>query len=691
MKVLIKKSPKAKSGSTLTASKAREILHDGTAHGKPITDKQRRYFGYVAGGGKAESGASLTPLAKNVVQFNGASHEDGGIPMSYGQNKVEVEGGETAYKSPVDNSLHIMGNMQNPLTGRKFKEDSKRLAEKERKNEKLIDYSTDLVNKNDPSDKWKNLSFNAGKVMMEGGIRKRAELAENKEWLATIQKAMLDTANELGADPQSYSKGKLTKAQAGATVPWEYRGTNTQNLDKNILGFVDLLSKKGYTGYSGPQSGFSQRNTKSGRLSRHAMNQALDMFVSQPDAYQKVLKDPELAGYLINNGLTMINEYDPKVAEKTGATAGHLHIGYDKGTGVSDQFRTDAASIYKSTNPTWSWGKTDGPGRKGLVGIPKGDIYDIPKNDLTLPNMKFDPNSIRYPQTTKDGITPKDYPLTVAPETPYAKPSNAKPLSFDQVLPELYTAATNKPEPVWLQQYRPQLFQPYKVSFQDRLNQNQANFNALLKANVHNPAAQSILAGQLYEANNQVLGEEFRTNQGIEADVTNKNIALLNDAQSRNLGLADTQYVRQAQTKAKVKEQNQVILDSISSKLAQNRLENRTLQVLENMYPNYAFDEKNNMKATYYGPSADEWISWGNNDGTNAGGGNTAVVKKYGPDGNLQYTRTNTSSPIKYQLDQSSLMKKSLDLFKEKRGLYAPSIQRQAKYKQSYPLIGVNK
>lgn len=34
----------------LTPNKAREILHDGTAHGKPLTDKQRRYFGAMSKG-----------------------------------------------------------------------------------------------------------------------------------------------------------------------------------------------------------------------------------------------------------------------------------------------------------------------------------------------------------------------------------------------------------------------------------------------------------------------------------------------------------------------------------------------------------------------------------------------------------------------------------------------------------------
>ena len=34
----------------LSAAKAREILHDGTVHGKAISKKQRGYFGAVASG-----------------------------------------------------------------------------------------------------------------------------------------------------------------------------------------------------------------------------------------------------------------------------------------------------------------------------------------------------------------------------------------------------------------------------------------------------------------------------------------------------------------------------------------------------------------------------------------------------------------------------------------------------------------
>ncbi len=34
----------------LTSAKAKEILEDGTVHGKPLTPKQKRFFGAIAGG-----------------------------------------------------------------------------------------------------------------------------------------------------------------------------------------------------------------------------------------------------------------------------------------------------------------------------------------------------------------------------------------------------------------------------------------------------------------------------------------------------------------------------------------------------------------------------------------------------------------------------------------------------------------
>lgn len=54
----------------LTPDKARKILRDGTVHGKPITDKQRRYFGAVASGYiKADGGISLESIFSNISNW----------------------------------------------------------------------------------------------------------------------------------------------------------------------------------------------------------------------------------------------------------------------------------------------------------------------------------------------------------------------------------------------------------------------------------------------------------------------------------------------------------------------------------------------------------------------------------------------------------------------------------------------
>lgn len=48
------------SGGTVSANKAKEILKDGTVHGRSLTSKQKRYFGWLAGGGQenlADGGA----------------------------------------------------------------------------------------------------------------------------------------------------------------------------------------------------------------------------------------------------------------------------------------------------------------------------------------------------------------------------------------------------------------------------------------------------------------------------------------------------------------------------------------------------------------------------------------------------------------------------------------------------------
>jgi hypothetical protein len=54
----------------LTTAKAKEILTDGTAQGHPLTSKQERFFGAVAGGEKpyADSGRAIKGLKRAATK-----------------------------------------------------------------------------------------------------------------------------------------------------------------------------------------------------------------------------------------------------------------------------------------------------------------------------------------------------------------------------------------------------------------------------------------------------------------------------------------------------------------------------------------------------------------------------------------------------------------------------------------------
>jgi hypothetical protein len=110
-----------------------------------------------------------------------------------------------------------------------------------------------------------------------------------------------------------------------------------------------------------------------------------------------------------------------------------------------------------------------------------------------------------------------------------------------------------------------------------------------------NPEALASLAAQKYAANSKVLGEQFRLNQANKAGVYNANTNTMNEAQLTNLNILDKQYQRQAQAKSNTKAATQAALNSISSKYAQNKLDNRTLATYENLY-NYRYDPNFRVK-----------------------------------------------------------------------------------------------
>jgi hypothetical protein len=162
-------------------------------------------------------------------------------------------------------------------------------------------------------------------------------------------------------------------------------------------------------------------------------------------------------------------------------------------------------------------------------------------------------------------------------------------LEGQQLYPEMFAMATNQLEPVQAQSYQPQLSTPYDISYQDQLNANQADYRATQRAVGYNPAALAQLNAQKYAANTNVLGEQFRANQAMKDKVYGENRNILNDAKLKNLAIYDQQYERQAQALSNTKATAQAAISSIADKYSKNKLENRTLGVMENMY-NYRYD-----------------------------------------------------------------------------------------------------
>jgi hypothetical protein len=203
-------------------------------------------------------------------------------------------------------------------------------------------------------------------------------------------------------------------------------------------------------------------------------------------------------------------------------------------------------------------------------------------------------------------------------------------LDPSQILGELTALATNQLQPVQAQTFQPELAVPMgDVSLQDQLNANQADFNALQRTLGYNPEALYALAAQKYTANQKTLADQFRLNQELQNQVFNKNRDSLNEAKLKNLGIYDQQYVRQEQAKSSTKAVFQEAMNSIANKTLQNKIENRTLATMSNMFPQYGFDA--NMRTRSVSPTFFNFDIQG-------------MKKTVGPDGKVTYEKDEDKS-----------------------------------------------
>lgn len=172
--------------------------------------------------GKSIRQISVNMFSRPVMEFNGPRHEEGGIPLQYGNQQVEVEGDETGYISQTGD-MHVFGNLVVPGTRMKFKTASKKLAAAEIKaNRQMARAGKILEDVEDPDDPFQAAHLNSGMVQAQAATRQQAALTWAKENLGHLQESMLQYAAERGIAPdQLFGTARYGKkiAPDGITLP----------------------------------------------------------------------------------------------------------------------------------------------------------------------------------------------------------------------------------------------------------------------------------------------------------------------------------------------------------------------------------------------------------------------------------------------------------------------------------------
>jgi hypothetical protein len=563
----------------------------------------------VLDGGYAETMSynPYMPGTGETIMFKGRSHDDGGIPIQYGQNGVEVEGGEPMFQMENGGEMNsrstsglVAGNLIIPdygvneigdpkAKGKKFKHYIADLSKQEAKINKSVEKGVELVNTNDTGNEFDQLAFNSGKAMMMGGDLKLKTIAERKLDAAAVQNAILDTAEEFGLESDALAKGNMKQAKFGGKFEKAQFG-NFLGSKTPIGRVLDEISEKFRSKEDPDFKGWDQINKEQkpapAKPAAAPAKPAATPAATKPAATTSKSKSTKPKASTVQaapkdlGDIASLSDFVNKIKfPERKAMAESMGIKDYVGTAEQNAF------LFRKTQ------------------IGEGAPLERSIQDALIPSRTADiiksamDKSIKsgaYKTGTESGGTGFDSDwkkltaLGLASAMGQFRPSDAENLDSSQLAPEMMALASNTLEPVQAQTFQPLLAAPTSFSLQDQLNEITSATRAAEKMAAYNPEAAAMIAAQAYSAKNKVLGEQFRMNQAEQQRVAEQNRNVLNDAQLKNLAIYDTQYQRQEQAKSATKQQALEAMKSIADKVAKNKLENRTLGVMENMY-NYRF------------------------------------------------------------------------------------------------------
>lgn len=544
-------------------------------HLKAYREPSERAMQTYAMGGELQThwGGYAEPMSKNpylpgdgeTVMFRGKSHDESdgkgntGIGITYGDNPVEVERGEPATKlkdgSSGEESLVVYGNLMIPkygveelgdknAKGKKFKNYIADLSKIEARQNKLIEKSTNELNSLDVKNSFDKLKLTALEANIKGSNLKLKEIADKKIKAADLQNAINETAEEYGVVADDLARGKvkidktamkeyakfgksIPKAQGGEEIPDDTYGLSVWEGNKTGLG------KKTASEFTLKQ--WNQIAKKYGFKGKG--NEEFQRFLMSHPESSKIIKARHNLLYG-KNPETDSTLYDAKLGK----------------------------------------------------GYAAAELLDMP-SVRTIPEERKNTSVKEEVDESFETVPYKRSGLLDAFSQilPYIRPTDQEELDPQQLLGEMYAMSSNQLEPVQATPYTPQLRVPYDISRNAAKNDLIAQTRQAQRLVGYNPAAQASIAAQAYNPMQQLNEQDFIDNQRMKDSVYSGNIQTLNDAELKNREIYDQQYVRQEQAKSNTKATAQAVLNSISDKYAKNKLENRTLGVMENMY-NYRYD-----------------------------------------------------------------------------------------------------
>lgn len=585
-----------------------------------------------------------------------------GIGVAYGQEsvanneavvEVENEPAQQLKDGGGAENLVVYGDLKIPeefvseigddrAKGKKFKNYVEELNKDEKKINSKMTKAADLGLESENT-VFGQLERSTADAILKGSDMKLKSIADKKMILADLQSALNDTFDEFEIKGNEFiAKGKVVDdleremnnmAKSGIEIKPENRGKFTAwakekgmsvsaaankvmaNPDKYSKGVVKMANfaknfAKNGAGVPKAQGGF-ETNELGG--------DDVGMTVEEAIAAGFVLN--EVTGeYEKSNGETVV----PTDAETDALDEVRPGQGRDEGTGLFGNTTVKQYEDAKKANPWFDWENFD-PKNKADVTRYQKEFNKRAEEAGSDKRIKVDGDFGE--QTTSARFTPaapgKEPEVEVAKikeeptvtETTTIKPPRIpfipnfldgdvnNELNPDQLLAEKYAMATNQYIPVPAQGYQPNLRVPYDISLQDAKNDVIAQSRAMQRnpGIQNNPAAAALMAAPTYKALNEINAEEFRANQAMKDMVYSGNQETLNDAKLKNLKIYGEQYDRQQEAVSNTRKENIAILNSISSKYAQNRRENMLERVYNNMYPSYRFNQQGDANTTGVG------------------------------------------------------------------------------------------